>query len=59
MIYSNKVQLNNNIDFEIKHLSLADKRKEIQKYNPLHYLLGYTLVSKPWLTYEEMYANSN
>jgi hypothetical protein len=59
MIYSNKVQLNNNIDFEIKHLSLADKRKEIQKYNPLHYLLGYTLVSKPWLTYEELYANSN
>ena len=59
MIYSNKVQLNNNIDFEIKHLSLANQRKEIQKYNPLHYLLGYTLVSKPWLTYEELYANSN
>jgi hypothetical protein len=59
MIYSNKVQVNNNIDFEIKHLSLELKRKEIQKYNPLHYVLGYTLVSKPWLTYEELYANSN
>jgi hypothetical protein len=59
MIYSDKAQANNNIDFEIKHLDLKSKRKEIQKYNPLHYLLGYTLVSKPWLTYEEMYANSD
>ena len=59
MIYSNKVQVNNNIDHEIKNLSLELKRKEIQKYNPLHYVLGYTLVSKPWLTYEELYANSN
>ena len=55
MIYSNKVQLNNNIDFEIKHLSLADQLKEIQKYNPLHYVLGYTLVSKPWLIYGGKY----
>jgi hypothetical protein len=59
MIYSKKAQINNNIDFEIKHLPVKEQRKEIQKYNPLHYVLGYTLVSKPWLTYEEMYANSN
>ena len=32
------------------------KRKIIVKANtPLFYIFGYTLVSKPWLTYEEMY----
>ena len=36
------------------------KRKIIVKANtPLFYIFGYTLISKPWLTYEEMYANSN
>jgi hypothetical protein len=55
MIYSNKVQINNNIDFEIKNLCLELKRKEIEKYNPLHYAFGYKLQAKPWLNYEERY----
>ena len=55
MIYSKKVQIRNNIDFEIKNLSLEMKRKEIKQYNPLHYIFGYVLESKPWLLYEEMY----
>ena len=61
MTYLNKemFKLDNSIDFDIQNLSLELQRKEIQKYNPLHYVLGYTLMSKPWLTYEEMYANSN
>jgi hypothetical protein len=45
--------------FDIQHLSANDKRKEIMKYNPLHYIFGFTLVSKPWLTIEEMYEYSN
>ena len=46
---------NNHIIFDIQHLSAKDKRKEIMKYNPLHYIFGFNLVYKPWLTYEEMY----
>lgn len=49
----------------ITHL-LADcptaeaKRKIIVRANtPLFYIFGYTLVSKPWLTYKEMYEHSN
>jgi hypothetical protein len=45
--------------FDIQHLSIDDKRKEIMKYDPLHYIFGFTLVSKPWLTIEEMYEYSN
>ena len=45
----------NHIIFDIQHLSVKDKRKEIMKYNPLHYIFGFNLASKPWLTYEEMY----
>jgi len=48
-------KLKNHIDFEIKNLSLDLKRKEIKKYNPLHYAFGYALQSKPWLTYGEKY----
>jgi len=55
VIYSKKVQIRNNIDTEIKNLCLDLKRKEIIKYNPLHYIFGYVLESKPWLTYEEKY----
>jgi hypothetical protein len=55
MIYSKKVQIRNNIDFEIQNLSLELKRKEITMYNPLHYVFGYVLESKPWLTYEERF----
>jgi len=36
------------------------KRKIIVRANtPLFYIFGFTLISKPWLTYEEMYANSD
>ena len=55
MIYSKKVQIRNNIDTEIKNLCLDLKRKEIKQYNPLHYIFGYVLESKPWLTYEEKF----
>jgi len=48
-------KLKNHIDFEIKNLSLDLKRKEIIKYNPLHYAFGYALKSKPWLTYGGKY----
>lgn len=50
---------NNTIIFDIAHLSAEEKRKEIQKYNPFHYIFGFTLVSKPWLKIEEMYEYSN
>jgi hypothetical protein len=49
----------NTIIFDITHLSADEKRKEIEKYNPLFYIFGFTLISKPWLTYEEMYAISD
>jgi hypothetical protein len=48
----------NTIMFDIKHLSIKEKRKEIQRFNPYIYAFGYELQSKPWLTYEEMYADS-
>jgi hypothetical protein len=48
----------NTIMFDIKHLSIKEKRKEIQRFNPYIYVFGYELKSKPWLTYEEFYANS-
>lgn len=36
------------------------KRKLVAKANtPLFYIFGFTLISKPWLTYQEMYANSD
>ena len=45
---------------EIRGKTLYAKRKIIIIANtPLFYIFGYTLESKPWLTYEEMYANSN
>jgi hypothetical protein len=49
----------NTIMFDIKHLSAQEKRKEIQRFNPYIYVFGHKLQSKPWLTYEEMYANSD
>jgi len=47
---------NNTIIFDIAHLSAKEKRKEIEKYNPFHYIFGFNLVSKPWLTYGEIYG---
>ena len=47
---------NNTIIFDIAHLSIEEKRKEIQKYNPFHYIFGYVLVSKPW---EDLYEITN
>jgi len=47
----------NTIMFDIKHLSIKEKRKEIQRFNPYIYVFGYELKSKPWLTYEEMYGH--
>jgi hypothetical protein len=49
----------NHLMFDIQHLSAEEKRKEIMKYDPLHYIFGFTLVCKPWLTIEEMYEYSN
>lgn len=49
----------NTIMFDIKHLSAQEKRKEIQRFNPYIYVFGHELQSKPWLTYEELYAHSN
>jgi hypothetical protein len=46
----------NHLIFDIQHLSADEKRKEIEKYNPLHYIFGYVLESKPWLSYGEMYG---
>jgi hypothetical protein len=45
----------NHIIFDIQHLSVQEKRQEIEKYSPLHYIFGIKLVAKPWLTYEERY----
>jgi hypothetical protein len=54
--FNENFKLRNNIDFEIQNLSMDLKRKEIEKYNHLHYAFGYKLKCKPWLTYEEIYA---
>jgi hypothetical protein len=47
-------KLRNNIDFEIANLCLDLKRKEIEKYNPLHYAFGYELKDQSWLSYEDL-----
>lgn len=42
---------------DIRGKTLYAKRKIIMTANtPLFYIFGYTLESKPWLTYEEMYG---
>jgi len=57
MTYFNEnFKLRNNIDFEIKNLSLDLQRKEITKYNPLFYVFGYKLKSNHWQTVEERYG---
>jgi len=48
-------QNNNSLMFDIAHLTVEEKRKEITRFNPFHYIFGIELVSKPWLTYEEIY----
>ena len=53
---NNGFKNSNTIIFDIAHLSVDEKRKEIEKYNPFHYIFGYVLESKPWLTYGEMYG---
>ena len=45
----------NHIIFDIQHLTAQEKRKEIEKFSPLHYIFGNKLVAKPWLNYEERY----
>ena len=54
MSYLNEwFKLHNNIDFEIQNLSLDMKFKEIQRYNPFHYIFGRKLISNEWLNYED------
>ena len=53
MTYLSSFVLRNNIDTEIKNLSLTLKYEEIAKYNPLHYVFGHKLISKPWVKYGE------
>ena len=55
MTYSDYFKLRNNIDFEVRNFHPELQRKEIAIYNPLHYVFGEKLESKPWLTYEERY----
>ena len=55
MTYSDSFALRNNIDFEIKNLCLELKRKEVEKYNPLHYAFGYELKKQEWLDYDQRY----
>ena len=55
MICSKSFLLRNNIDFEIQNLCLDLKRKEIEKYDPLHYIFGYKLTDKSWLFYGGKY----
>ena len=57
MTYSSKemFKLANNIDFDIKNLSLELQRKEVSKFNPLFYVFGYKLEIKPWLPYGGKY----
>lgn len=57
-IFKNRSHITNMM--KIRGTTLKAKRKIIMTANtPLFYIFGYTLISKPWLTYEEMYANSN
>ena len=56
VICSDSFKLKNNIDFEIKNLSLELRRKEIKQYNPLFYTFGCKLKSKPWQTLKEYYG---
>ena len=51
MTYLNSFKLRNNIDFEIQNLTLTLKYEEVAKYNPLHYVFGHKLISKPWIKY--------
>ena len=53
-IFKNRSHITNTL--KIRGTTLKAKRKIIMIANtPLFYIFGYTLVSKPWLTYEEMY----
>jgi hypothetical protein len=51
--YCDYFRLRNNIDFEVKNLCLEQKRKEIVKYNPFHYIFGYELKNQDWIKYGE------
>ena len=42
---------------KISGTSLEAKRRIVTNFNPLFYIFGYDLQSKPWLTYEEMYEH--
>ena len=48
-------QNNNSLMFDIAHLTVEEKRKEITRFNPFHYIFGIELVSKPWLPYGGKY----
>lgn len=40
---------------KISGTSLEAKRRIVVNFNPLFYVFGYKLESKPWLTYGEKY----
>ena len=40
---------------KISGTSLEAKRRIVANFNPLFYVFGYKLESKPWLTYGEIY----
>ena len=57
-IFKNRTHITNTL--KIRGSTLKAKRKIVMIANtPLFYIFGYDLVDKPWLTYEEMYANSS
>jgi hypothetical protein len=41
---------------KISGTTLQTKRRIVANFNPLFYVFGYKLESKPWLSYEEMYV---
>jgi hypothetical protein len=42
---------------KISGTTIASKRRIVTNFNPLFYVFGYKLESKPWLTYGEIYEN--
>jgi len=42
---------------KVSGTTLDAKRRIVAGFNPLFYVFGYKLESKPWLTYEEKYLN--
>jgi hypothetical protein len=42
---------------KISGTTIVSKRRIVTNFNPLFYVFGYKLESKPWLTYGEIYEN--